>query len=74
MKEYCLYIRQYNGRPYTIDVCNSIEKVKTTLYNIIQTEEERQRPYFVDNDFFDGHTDMHSLVGCSALAGTAIGL
>lgn len=53
MKEYCLYIRNGNGKPYTIETSLSIEKVKTTLYSITQLEEERQRPYFVDNDFFD---------------------
>lgn len=31
---------------------NNIDNAKTKLYEMIQLEEERQRPYFVDNDFF----------------------
>lgn len=32
---------------------NNIESAKIKLYDMIQLEEDRQRPYFVDNDFFD---------------------
>ena len=31
---------------------NNIDDTKLKLYEMIQLEEERQRPYFVDNDFF----------------------
>lgn len=31
---------------------NSIDSAKLKLYDIIATEEERGRPYFVDNDFY----------------------
>lgn len=32
---------------------NNILSAKQKLYEMIQLEEERGRPYFVDNDFFD---------------------
>lgn len=53
MKEYGIYIRQGSGTPYMIHFFNDIISAKLKLYEMIQIEEERQRPYFVDNDFFD---------------------
>lgn len=53
MKEYGIYIRQGNGKPYMIHIYNNIESAKMKLYDIITIEEQRQRPYFVDNDFFN---------------------
>lgn len=53
MKEYGIYERQGNGTPYMIHFFNDITSAKIKLYDMIQLEEERQRPYFVDNDFFN---------------------
>ncbi len=52
MKEYGIYIRQYSGTPYMIHFFNDIEIAKLKLYDMISLEEERERPYYVDNDFF----------------------
>jgi len=35
-----------------IHIYNNIDSAKTMLYQMIQLEEERRRPYFVDNDFY----------------------
>ncbi len=53
MKEYGIYIRKGSGTPYMIHFFDNIESAKIKLYEMIKLEEERQRPYFVDNDFFD---------------------
>lgn len=53
MKEYAIYIRNGQGCPYILDKFKTLESVKSTLYNMVQLEEERERPYFVDNDFFN---------------------
>ena len=53
MKEYAIYIRQGEGEPYIVSTYNSFLDVKEALYNMISLEEKRQRPYFVDNDFFN---------------------
>lgn len=52
MKEYSLYIQNGNGIPYILKTSNNINDIKLALYNIVNLEEERRRPYFVDNDFF----------------------
>ncbi len=52
MKEYGIYIRQHSGTPYMLHIYDNINSAKLKLYEMIQLEEERQRPYFVDNDFF----------------------
>lgn len=36
-----------------IHIFNTIEAAQLKLLDMIQLEEERQRPYFVDNDFFN---------------------
>ncbi len=52
IKEYGIYIRQGSGKPYMIHIFNNIYSAKQKLYEMILLEEERQRPYFVDNDFY----------------------
>lgn len=37
---------------------NNINSAKAKLYEMIQLEEERERPYFVDNDFFDNRYNI----------------
>ena len=41
-----------------IYIYNNIESAKLKLYQMTQLEEERQRPYFVDNDFFRNKYNM----------------
>lgn len=53
MKQYGIYIRQGTGTPYMIHFYDNINSAKLKLYDMISLEEERQRPYFVDNDFFN---------------------
>lgn len=60
MKQYGIYIRQGSGRPYMIHFYDNIDSAKQKIYEMIQLEEERQRPYFVDNDFFN---NRYRLVG-----------
>lgn len=52
MKEYGIYIRCNGGTPYMIHFYNNIYSAKQKLFEMIQLEEDRGRPYFVDNDFF----------------------
>ena len=58
MKEYTIFLRQGNAKPYKLDTYKSIEKAKVKLYDIVQTEIERQRPFYVDNDFFDNKYNL----------------
>lgn len=60
MKQYGIYIRQGSAAPYMIHFYDNIISAKQKLYEMVQLEEERQRPYFVDNDFF---SNRYSLVG-----------
>ena len=53
MKEYGIYIRQGEGKPYMLQTFNDIDLAKIKLYEMVSFEEERQKPYFVDNDFYD---------------------
>ena len=52
MKEYCIYCIWNGGTPFISDTCKNLESAKLKLYNMISIEEERKRPYYVDNDFF----------------------
>ena len=53
MKQYGIYIRCNGGIPYMIHFYDNINDAKIHLYDMINLEEERGRPYFVDNDFFN---------------------
>ena len=46
MKEYSIHILK-------LHVFNDIDLAKIKLFDMIFLEEERQRPYFVDNKFFN---------------------
>ncbi len=52
IKEYGIYIQQGTGSPYMIHIYNNIDSAKSMLYQMIQLEEDRRRPYYVDNDFY----------------------
>ena len=53
MKEYSIYQRHGSCSPFILHTYDNIYSAKMKLYDIIQTEEERRRPYFVDNDFYN---------------------
>ena len=53
MKEYCIYIRNGGGMPYILNTFKDLNTAKIKLYEMISLEIERNRPYFVDNDFYD---------------------
>lgn len=52
MKEYCIFIKNKNGFPYILDTFSNIHDVKLQLMRMVSLEEERNRFYFVDNDFY----------------------
>ena len=60
MKQYGIYIRQGSGCPYMIHYFDNIFNAKAKLIEMVGVEESRQRPYFVDNDFFH---NKYNLVG-----------
>lgn len=45
----CIY---KGGTPFYLDSFYSIYEAKSKLYDIISLEQERGRPYYVNNDFF----------------------
>ena len=51
-KEYCIYCRYNGGFPFILKTFNSFEAAKIKLLEMIELEEERERPYFVENNFF----------------------
>lgn len=53
LKEYCIYCIYYGGRPFILDTFSDITSAKLKLYDIVSLEEERNRAYYVDNDFFE---------------------
>lgn len=58
MKEYGIYIRCNGGTPYMIHIYDNLYSAKTKLYEMVNLEEERERPYFVDNDFFENKYNL----------------
>ena len=52
MKEYTILCIYNGGRPFFLDIFHSLEDVKMKLYDMISIEKERNRVYYVDNDFF----------------------
>lgn len=51
-KEYTILCIYNGGRPFFLDTFCSLEDAKTKLYDMISLEIERNRAYYVDNDFF----------------------
>ena len=52
MKEYCIYVRQGAGMPYVLKTYPDIISAKRAIERLVEYEEERNKMYFVDNDFF----------------------
>ena len=53
MKEYTILCIYNGGKPFFLNTFYSLEDVKSKLYDIINLEIERNRAYYVDNDFFN---------------------
>lgn len=53
MKEYSIYCIYYGAKPFYLSTFNSFMEAKLKLYDMINLEMQRNRPYYVDNEFFD---------------------
>lgn len=51
-KEYCIYCRYNGGTPFILRTFKTFEAARIKLMEMIDLEEERHRPYFVENNFF----------------------
>lgn len=58
MKEYTILIKQGSGRSYYLKSYDSLEQAKIELYEMVNLCEERSRPYYVDNDFFNNKYNL----------------
>lgn len=52
-KEYTIFITCNGGKTYNIHVYNDIFEAKHDLYNMVELEKRRSRPYYVYNDFYN---------------------
>lgn len=52
MKEFSILVRQGSGTPYILQTYPDIISAKKAVENLVNFEEERNRMYFVDNDYF----------------------
>lgn len=52
-KEYAIFITCKGGCPYSLNNYNSFNDALNALNNMILLEQERNRPYYVFNDFYD---------------------
>lgn len=52
-KEYTIFITCNGGKTYNIHVYKDIFEAKNDLYNMIELEKRRNRPYYVHNDFYN---------------------
>lgn len=53
MKEYSILIRNRSGMPYILGTYNDIFSAKHAMENLVKYEEERNKMYYVDNDYFE---------------------
>lgn len=52
-KEYTIFITCKGGKPYSLLTYNNLFEAKQKLYEMIDLEKERRRPYYVFNDFYE---------------------
>jgi len=52
-KEYTIFCIYGKGLPFYLNTYKTIEEAKRKIIEIVNTEEKRNRPYFIDNDFFE---------------------
>lgn len=60
MKEYAILIKQGTGNSYILGTYPDISSAKRAIINLANYEEEKNKMYFVDNDFFD---NKYSYIG-----------
>lgn len=53
IKEYTILCIYNGGKPFFLDTFYSLEDAKVKLYDMISLEVERNRVYYVENDFFN---------------------
>jgi len=53
VKEYSIYCIYNGGVPFYLSSYNNLTECKLQLYNMVELEKERGRPYYVHNDFFE---------------------
>ena len=53
IKEYTILCIYNGGKPFFLNTFYSLEDAKIKLYDMISLEIERNRAYYVDNDFFN---------------------
>ena len=53
IKEYTILCIYNGGKPFFLNTFYSLEDAKYKLYDMISLEKERNRAYYVDNDFFN---------------------
>lgn len=51
-KEYTIFITCNGGKTYNIHVYDNFFNAQHDLYNMVELEKKRNRPYYVHNDFF----------------------
>lgn len=61
-EEYTIFCRCGQGKPYNLHTFDNLEVAKIKLYDIISLEQERNRPYYVHNDFYEN--EYPPTVGC----------
>lgn len=53
MKEYSIYCIYGSGMPFYLSTYNSYYEAYTKLLDMIALEEKRNRPFFIDNNFYN---------------------
>lgn len=53
IKEYTILCVYNGGHPFYLQTFYSFEEAKYKLFDMISLEKERNRAYYVDNDFFE---------------------
>ena len=53
IKEYTILCIYNGGKPFYLSTFYSLEDAKYKLFDIIALEKERNRAYYVDNDFYN---------------------
>lgn len=51
-KEYCILQINGKGTPFIYHTYSNIFDAKKDLFNLVALEQERNRPYYVNNDFY----------------------
>lgn len=59
--EYIIYCIYNGGKPFYLCTYDNINLAKIDLYNMVELEKKRNRPYYVDNDFFENEYSSNVL-------------